>query len=113
MELFNKVKEMNLRNGYSYEPGKFIFIYWTHRITSYCIDNHFERYCKELGNRKKGNHKARKTALTKIANKPNINRKDAMKWAGHRDVKTFIMHYCFSRYSDEQKRTELEKTLNI
>ena len=36
-----------------------------------------------------------------------------MEWAGHRDVKTFITHYCFSRYSDEQKRNELEKTLNI
>lgn len=34
-----------------------------------------------------------------------------MNWAGHRDVKTFINHYCFSRYSDEQKRQELEKHL--
>lgn len=33
--------------------------------------------------------------------------------AEHRDVKTFINHYCFSRYSDEQKRQELEKTLNV
>lgn len=33
--------------------------------------------------------------------------------AGHRDVKTFITHYCHSRYSDEQKRNELEKTLNV
>ena len=113
MELFNKVKETNLRNGYSCEPDDFIFIYRNHRITSNCIDSHFERYCKGLGIKKKGNHKARKTALTKIADNPNINLKDAMEWAGHRDVKTFITHYCFSRYSDEQKRNELEKTLNI
>ena len=113
MELFNKVKETNLRNGYSCEPDDFIFIYRNHRITANCIDSHFERYCKELGIKKKGNHKARKTALTKIADNPNINLKDAMEWAGHRDVKTFITHYCFSRYSDEQKRNELEKTLNI
>ena len=113
MELFNKVKETNLQNGYTCEPDDFIFIYRKHRITANCIDSHFERYCKELGIKKKGNHKARKTALTKIADNPNINLKDAMEWAGHRDVKTFITHYCFSRYSDEQKRTELEKTLNI
>ena len=113
MELFNKVKETNLKNGYSCEPDDFIFIYRKHRITANCIDSHYERYCKELGIKKKGNHKARKTALTKIADNPNINLKDAMEWAGHRDVKTFITHYCFSRYSDEQKRNELEKTLNI
>ena len=58
-------------------------------------------------------NKASKTALTKIADNPNINLKDAIEWAGHRDVKTFITHYCFSLYSDEQKRNELEKTLNI
>ena len=113
MELFNTVKATNLQNGYSCEPDDFIFMYRKHRITSNCIDSHFERYCKERGIKKKGNHKARKTALTKIADNPNINLKDAMEWAGHRDVKTFITHYCFSRYSDEQKRIELEKTLNI
>ena len=58
-------------------------------------------------------NKASKTALTKIADNPNINLKDAIEWAAHRDVKTFITHYCFSLYSDEQKRNELEKTLNI
>ena len=66
-----------------------------------------------LGIAKKGNHGARRTALTKIADNPNINIKDAMQWAGHRDVKTFIDHYCYSRYSDEQKKAELEKTLNL
>ena len=39
--------------------------------------------------------------------------KDAMQFSGHRDVQTYIKHYCFSRYSDEQKRMELEKTLNV
>lgn len=70
-------------------------------------------YCKMLGIAKKGNHGARRIALTKIADNPNINLKDAMPWAGHRDVKTFIDHYCYSRYSDEQKRNELVKTLNL
>ena len=50
--------------------------------------------------------------LTKIGDNPNINLKDAMEFAGHKDVKTFITHYCFSRYTDEKKRMELEKTLN-
>ena len=43
-----------------------------------------------LGIAKMGNHGARRTALTKIADNPNINLKDAMEWAGHRDIKTFI-----------------------
>ncbi len=113
MELFDKVKEANLRNGYTCEAEDYIFIYRKHRITANSIDSHFERYCKQIGIAKKGNHKARKTALTKVADNPNINLKDAMEFAGHRDVKTFINHYCFSRYSDEQKRQELEKTLNV
>ena len=66
-----------------------------------------------LGIAKKGNHGTRRTALTKTADNPNINLKDAMQWAGHWDVKTFIDHYCYSRYSDEQKKAELEKTLNL
>lgn len=113
MELFDKVKEANLRNGYSCEAEDYIFMYRKHRITANSIDSHYERYCKQIGIAKKGNHKARKTALTKVADNPNINLKDAMEFAGHRDVKTFINHYCFSRYSDEQKRQELEKTLNV
>lgn len=88
-------------------------MYRKHRITANSIDSHFERYCKQIGISKIGNHKARKTALTKVADNLNINLKDAMKFAGYRDVKTFINHYCFSRYSDEQKRQELEKTLNL
>lgn len=113
MELFNKVRDVNLQSGYSCDPEDYIFMYRKHRLTANSIDSHYERYCKELGIQKKGNHKARKTTLTKIADNPNINLKDAMNWAGHRDVKTFINHYCFSRYSDEQKRQELEKTLNV
>ena len=113
MELFNKVRDVNLQNGYSCDPEDYIFMYRKHRLTANSINSHYERYCKELGIKKKGNHKARKTTLTKIADNPNINLKDAMNWAGHRDVKTFINHYCFSRYSDEQKRQELEKTLNV
>lgn len=113
MELFNEVRDVNLQSGYSCDPEDYIFMYRKHRLTANSIDSHYERYCKELGIKKKGNHKTRKTTLTKIADNPNINLKDAMNWAGHRDVKTFINHYCFSRYSDEQKRQELEKTLNV
>ena len=113
LELFNKVREANLRSGYSCEAEDYIFMYRKHRITANSIDSHYERYCKQIGISKKGNHRARKTALTKVADNPNINLKDAMEFAGHRDVKTFINHYCFSRYSDEQKRQELEKTLNV
>ena len=36
-----------------------------------------------------------------------------MEFGGRKDVQTYIKHYCFSRYSDEQKREELEKTLNL
>lgn len=113
MELFNKVKEANLRNGYTCEDEDFIFMYRKHRITANSIDSHYERYCKQIGISNKNNHKARKTALTRVADNPNINLKDAMEFAGHRDVKTFIIHYCFSRYSHKQKRQELEKTLNV
>ena len=73
------------------------------------IDKKYPRYRKDLGFVKKGNHKTRKTCLTKIADNPNINLKDAMQFGEHRDVQNDIKHYCFSRYSDEQKRNELEK----
>lgn len=113
LEIFAKIKAANLQKGFSCDPEDYIFLYRGKRITSQAIDKKYERYCKELGFVKKGNHKARKTCLTKIADNPNINLKDAMQFSGHRDVQTYIGHYCFSRYSDEQKRKELEKTLNI
>lgn len=113
LELFEKVKEDNLKRGYSCEPEDYIFLYRGNRISSKSITNKYEKYCKTLGIVKKTNHKARKTCLTKIADNANINLKDAMEFGGHKDVQTYIKHYCFSRYSDEQKREELEKTLNI
>ena len=113
LELFAKIKEYNLKRGFSCEPEDYIFIYRGSRISSQAIDKKYERYCKELGFVKKGNHKTRKTCLTKIADNPNINLKDAMHFSGHKDVQTYIKHYCHSRYSDEHKRNELEKTLNV
>lgn len=71
MELFDKVKEANLRNGYSCGAEDYIFMYRKHRITANSIDSHYERYYKQIGIAKKGNHKARKTALTKVADNPN------------------------------------------
>ena len=113
LELFEKVKEDNLERGYSCEPEDYIFLYRGNRISSKSITNKYDKYCKALGIIKKTNHKARKTCLTKIADNANINLKDAMEFGGHKDVQTYIKHYCFSRYSDEQKREELEKTLNL
>ena len=113
LELFEKVKEDNLNRGYSCESEDYIFLYRGNRISSKSITNKYDKYCKALGIIKKTNHKARKTCLTKIADNANINLKDAMEFGGHKDVQTYIKHYCFSRYSDEQKREELEKTLKL
>lgn len=112
LELFEKVKEDNLKRGYSCEPDDYIFLYKGKRITFKSINRKYERYCSQLGIVQKTNHKTRKTCLTKIADNANINLKDAMEFSGHRDVQTYIKHYCFSRYSDEQKRNELEKSLS-
>ena len=112
LEIFKQIKESNLNNGYSCEPEDFIFMLDYKRMAVHSMDWYYQKYCRDLGIVKKGNHKVRKTALTKIGDNPNINLKDAMEFAGHKDVKTFITHYCFSRYSDEKKRIELEKTLN-
>ena len=113
LELFERIRGANLQRGFSCGAEDYIFVYRGKRITSQAIDKKYERYCRELGIVKKGNHKTRKTCLTKIADNPNINLKDAMQFSGHKDVQTYIRHYCFSRYSDEQKRNELEKTLNF
>ena len=113
LEVFEKIKNANLKRGFPCGAEDYILVYRGKRITSQAIDKKYTRYCKDLGFVKKGNHKTRKTCLTKIADNPNINLKDAMQFGGHRDVQTYIKHYCFSRYSDEQKRNELEKTLNI
>lgn len=113
LELFEKVKADNLKRGYSCEPEDYIFLYCGKRISSKSITNKYRKYCNTLGIVKKTNHKARKTCLTKIADNANINLKDAMEFGGHKDVQTYIKHYCFSRYSDKQKREELEKTLNL
>lgn len=112
LDLFNRIKEANLKMGFSCESEDYIFIYKGQRVTAQAIEKKYKRYCNNLGIIRKSNHKAGKTCLTKIADNPNINLRDAMQFGGHRDVQTYIKHYCFSRYSDEQKREELEKTLN-
>ena len=113
LEIFGMIKEANLQRGFSCNADDYIFFYRGQRITSQAIAKKYDRYCSELGIIKKSNHKARKTCLTKLADNPNINLKDAMQFSGHRDIQTYLKHYCFSRYSDEQKRIELEKTLNV
>ena len=80
LELFEKVKEDNLKHGYSCKPEDYIFLYRGNRISSKSIANKYEKYCKALGIIKKTNHKARKTCLTKIADNANINLKDAMEF---------------------------------
>ena len=112
LEIFKLIKESNLNNGYKCGPEDYIFMSDNKRMAVHSMDWYYQKYCRDLGIVKKGNHKVRTTALTKIGDNPNINLKDAMDFAGHKDVKTFITHYCFSRYSDEKKRIELEKTLN-
>ena len=86
MEIFTRIKEANLERGFSCNAEDYVFLYRGNRITSQAIDKKYERYCRELGFVKKGNHKTRKTCLTKIADNPNINLKDAMQFSGHRDV---------------------------
>ena len=80
----SRYEPFNQRMGYDCEPDSYIFLHDNNRITANSIDSYYERYCKMLGIAKKGNHGARRTALTKIADNPNINLKDAMQWAGHR-----------------------------
>ena len=70
---YTKIKEYNLQRGFSCDAEDYIFIYRNKRITSQAIDKKYVRYCKELGFVKKGNHKTRKTCLTKIAGNPYIN----------------------------------------
>ncbi len=113
LEIFKQIKKANLQRGMSYGENDYIFLYRGKRITSQTIGKKHERYCKEFGFVKKGNHKTHKTCLTKIADNPNINLKDAMQFSGHKDVQTYIRHYCFSRYSDEQKRNKLVKMLHF
>ena len=38
MELFNKVRDVNLQNGYSCDPEDYIFMYRKHRLTANSID---------------------------------------------------------------------------
>lgn len=111
LKLFEEIKCSNRENGYSCEPNDYIFVHNHQRITANSVDWYYEKYCGKLGIKKRGNHKARKTALTKLADNPDFNLKDAMEFAGHKDVKTFVKHYCFSRYSDDYKCEQQEKSL--
>ena len=112
LEIFDMIRESNIKNGYDCSPESYIFQHDNKRVQIHSIDWYYQKYCRKLNIVKKGNHKVRKTCLTKIADNPNINIKDAMEFAGHADVKTFVKHYCFSRYSDEHKRIELERSLS-
>ena len=113
LEIFDRVREANLQRGFSCDAEDYIFLYCGNRIPSQAIAKKYDRYCHELSLVRKNNHKARKTCLTKIADNPNINLKDAIQFSGHRDIQTYLKRYCFSRYLNEQKRIKLEKTLNV
>lgn len=80
-------------------------------LRPWTLEKVYRQTCEKLGIVRKSNHKVRKTCLTKLGDNPNINLKDAMQFAGHKDVQVFIENYCFSRYSKEKTEAELEKTL--
>ena len=81
-------------------------------LRTWTLEKYYRRICKELDLVRKSNHKVRKTCITKVADNPEINLKEAMNFSGHKDVQVFIENYCFSRYSSEKTQSEFEKALS-
>ena len=63
LEIFERIREANLKHGFSCGAEDYVFVYRGKRITSQTIDKKYERYCRELGFVKKAITRLERLAL--------------------------------------------------
>lgn len=108
-KILDQIKECNLQKGYSNDG--YIFLNARGRITSNCIDTRIRKYCRHINIAEKGTHKARKTFISTLLDKNEININYIRETVGHRDERTTFLNYCFNRTPRDKTAIDMENAL--
>ena len=114
IEILEMVRDYNKRHGFTKE---WIFqsnsVKQEGRLGYNAIDHKLRRLCRRLNITERSPHKLRKTCISTLLDNPNINPREVMRFAGHKDMSTTLNSYCFNRAQKSKTAAEINKTLKI
>lgn len=107
VDIIETVKEIN--RAYGREDDGFLFLNSKNgtRTTTKAVFTYMQNVCKKAGLRQKGNHKIRKTVISRWVENFNID--TARRMAGHESEKTTLRNYCFDQRNIEDILDKFEK----
>ena len=110
-QIIQMIKDASEQYGY-YDEG-YIFCPHSKRITANSIDKKLYKYCDGIGFEKKSAHKIRKTYISRLIHSGQIDIDTVCRVAGHVDMKTTFMSYCFSLDYKSEIQNKFEEVLEI
>lgn len=110
-QIIQMIKEASDQYGY-YDEG-YIFCPRSKRVTANSIDKKLYNYCNAISVNKKSAHKIRKTFISRLIHSGEIDIDTVCKVAGHVDMKTTFMSYCFSLDHKNVIQNKFENVLKI
>lgn len=110
-QIIQMVKDASEQYGY-YDEG-YIFCPHSKRITANSIDKKLYNYCNAISVDKKSAHKIRKTFINRLIHSGQIDIDTVCRVAGHVDMKTTFMSYCFSLDHKSAIQSKFEDVLGI
>lgn len=110
-QIVQMVKSASEQYGY-YDEG-YIFCPRSKRIMANSIDKKPYNYCNAINVDKKSAHKIRKTFISRLIHSGQIDIDTVCRVAGHMDMKTTFMSYCFSLDHESAIQNKFEDVLRI
>ena len=86
---------------------------YDYRLSYNAADRKLGKLCKRLGSVKKSPHKLRKTCLSTLLDKADINDRTVQRFAGHKDISTTRRYYSFERKSKEEQAIAIDHALSL
>ena len=98
---------------YEYYDEGYIFCPRSKRIAANSIDKKLYNYCNAINVDKKSAHKIRKTFISRLIHSGQIDIDTVCRVAGHVDMKTTFMSYCYSLDHESTIQNKFEDILRI
>lgn len=110
-ELIRMIKEASEQYGF-YDEG-YIFCPNSQRVHANSIDKKLYNYCAATGVDKKSAHKIRKTFISRLIHSRQVDIDTVCRVAGHVDMKTTFMSYCYSLDKNDTICDKFERVLGV
>lgn len=110
-QIIQMIRDSSEQYGY-YDEG-YIFCPRSKRITANSIDKKLYNYCSAISVDRKSAHKIRKTFISRLIHSGQIDIDTVCRVAGHIDMKTTFMSYCFSLDHKNVIQSKFEDVLGI